>query len=185
MKSPQSNHPIHALILAGLFAAGSAGASDYFPFRVAFENVPGVSAITNGSVSAGIQILEQELEQGTANKGDVLATLCGAHILESSLEKAAQVCTDAVETSPGETAFNNRGVLRAFTGDFGGAREDFDRARPQDMAEYLEYLKSRDVGLIANGNHDILQGLAARHTPADVNASVAMSIAARVEQIEE
>ena len=173
---------IYSIILFAL--AGNAHASDYFPFRVAFEDVPGVAEITSGQVSAGIEILKRELESDDANKGYVLATLCGAYILESSLEEATQVCTDAVDTFPGETAFNNRGVLRAFSGDFEGAKEDFDRARPRHMAEYIEYLKTKDVGLIADGNHGLLEDLKARHSSVDVQSSAAMSSGSEIERID-
>ena len=181
----QRNAAIYSVIFAAVMALSSASYADYFPFRVAFENVPGVAEITSGNVSEGIEILKQELDNDAANKGYVLATLCGAYIIDSSLEEAAQVCTDAVETFPGETAFNNRGVLRAFTGDFEGAREDFDRARPERMSEYLEYLKTKDVGLIATGNHGLLEELQAKHSALDVQASVAMSSSADIESFRE
>ena len=183
MTALKNNATIYSIILFAL--AGNANASDYFPFRVAFEDVPGVAEITSGQVSEGIEILKQELDNDDANKGYVLATLCGAYILESSLEEATQVCTDAVDTFPGETAFNNRGVLRAFSGDFEGAKEDFDRARPRHMAEYIEYLKTKDVGLIADGNHDLLEDLAARHSSVDVQSSVAMSSGSDVERFDD
>ena len=185
MTALKNNATIYSIILLALAVAGNANASDYFPFRVAFEDVPGVAEITSGQVSEGIEILKQELDNDDANKGYVLATLCGAYILESSLEEATRVCTDAVETFPGETAFNNRGVLRAFSGDFEGAKEDFDRARPQHMAEYIEYLKTKDVGLIANGNHDLLEDLAALHSSVDVQSSVAMSAGSELERFDD
>lgn len=164
-----------SIVAAASLAASPASRADVFPFRVAFENVPGVEEITSGKVREGIEILQQALEAGDADKGYVLATLCGAYIIDSSLEEAARVCTDAVEMSPGETAYNNRGVLRAFSGDFEGAREDFDRARPARMDEYLEYLKTRDVGLIAQGNSGLLDDLVAKHASPDVRSSVAMA----------
>lgn len=163
--------------------AGSASYADNFHFRVAFEDVPGVAEITSGNVSDGIEILNQELENDDANKGHVLATLCGAYIIDTLLEEAAQVCTDAVNKSPGETAFNNRVVLRAFTGDFQGAREDFNRARPRRMDEYLEYLKTKDVGLIATSNYGLLVELQAKHSPDDVSASVAVNSSIKIEDM--
>lgn len=173
----------HAVLSLALIAASPASRADEFPFRVAFENVPGVEEITSGDVTEGIAILERALENGDADKGYVLATLCGAYIIHSSLEEASLVCTDAVEMSPGETAYNNRGVLRAFSGDFEGAREDFDRARPQRMDEYLEYLKTRDVGLIAHGNSGLLEDLVAKHSPLDAQSSVAMSSGSEIERL--
>jgi len=174
---------IYSILFVGLMAASSASTADYFPFRIAFENVPGVAEITSGDVREGIDILKQELDNDNSNQGHVLASLCGAYVIDSSLAEAAQVCTDAVETFPGETAFNNRGVLRAFTGDFEGAKQDFDRARPERLDEYLDYLRTKDVGLIAHGNHALLEDLAAKHSPVDVRSSVRMASGADVEHI--
>ena len=181
----QRNAAFYSILFVALMALSSSSYADYFPFRVAFENVPGVAEITSGNVSQGIEILRQELENENADAGHVLATLCGAYIIDSSLEEAAQVCTDAVDKFPGETAFNNRGVLRALTGDFEGARRDFDRARPERMDDYLEYLKTKDVGLIATGNYGLLQELSAKHSPVDVQASVAMATGSDIENFDD
>jgi len=177
------NGATYSIVAAALLAISAASYADNLPFRVAFENVPGVAEITSGNPSDGIRILKQQLENDDAEKGLVLATLCGAYIIELSLVEATQVCTDAVEKFPGETAFNNRGVLRVFTGDFEGAHEDFDRARPTRMDEYLEYLMTRDVGLIANGNHGLLEALQAKHSPDDVAASVAVNSGIKIEDM--
>ena len=105
-------------------------------------------------------------------------------ILESSLEKAAQACTDAVQIFPGAIALNNRGVLRAFTGDFEGARDDFGKARPERMDEYLAFLKTRDTGLIANENFGLMEKLAAKYTPLDAQISTAMTQGAEIERFD-
>lgn len=177
------NVTVYSTVSAALLAMSAASQAETLPFRVAFENVPGVEEITSGNASDGIRILKQQIENGDADNGPVLATLCGAYILELSLVEAAQVCTDAVEKFPGETAFNNRGVLRVFTGDLEGAHEDFDRARPAHMDEYFEYLMTRDVGLIANGNHGLLEALQAKHSPDDVTASVAVNSGIKIEDM--
>lgn len=179
----QENGAIYCVVLAALIAMNSASFAENFPFRVAFENVPGVEEITAGNVSDGIKILKQKIEEDGAEKGLALATLCGAYIIELSLEEATQVCTDAVDKFPGETAFNNRGVLRVFTGDFEGALEDFDRARPAHMDEYLEYLMTKDVGLIATGNHDLLEALESKRSPDDVTTSVAVNSGLKIEDM--
>ena len=181
-KTPD-NSAAYSIVFTALMVASAASYADNLPFRVAFENVPGVEEITSGNASDGIRILKQQIENDDAEKGPVLATLCGAYIIELSLVEAAQVCTDAVEKFPGETAFNNRGVLRVFTGDFQGALEDFDRARPAHMDDYLEYLMTRDVGLIANGNHDLLEALQAKYSPEDVTASVAVNSSFKIEDM--
>ena len=174
-----------SVLISAMMLASPASHAESFPFRVAFEDVPGVTEITSGNVSEGIEILKQEQNNDGANKGHILATLCGAFIIDSSLAEAAEVCDEAVENYPGETAYNNRGVLRAFAGDFTGARQDFDRARPEEMNEYLEYLSTRDVGLIADDNHGLLQKLVSRHSPIDVQRSAVMTTGAQVETFDD
>ncbi|NNC78167.1 MAG: hypothetical protein HKN77_09415 [Woeseiaceae bacterium] len=173
------------LILVTPFASGQAFGDDYFPFRVSFENVPGTDELTAGQISQGIARLTDALNTDSANKGFVLATLCGAYILQESLEKAASICDEAVTSHPGETAFNNRGVLRVFTGDFAGAKNDFDRARPEHMAEYLEQLKTQDVGLVADENFRLIESLAAKHSPLDVESSMAAKASAKIEEMDQ
>jgi tetratricopeptide (TPR) repeat protein len=153
--------------------------ADVFPFRVAFENVPGIEEIETGNIEAGIKVLEDQLEQvEAASSGDILATLCAAYIVNVSLEKAERACNKAVATDPTETAYNNRGVYRAFTGDLSGAREDFERARPGQLDAYMEELKTKDVGLMAVDNFRLIEELSEKHTPAEINVSVAASTAA-------
>lgn len=179
MTYQKSQHvAVHLALMITVIAFANPGLADDFPFRVAFENVPGIEQIESGNIEAGIDILEQETGQGAAESmGDILATLCGVYVMTLSLDEAASTCDEAVNEWPGETAFNNRGVYRAFTGDFAGARDDFNRARPSRMDEYLEELRTKDVGLIADGNHGLLEELSARHTPDEVNTSVALSTA--------
>ena len=165
-----------------MIANATAGAETY-PFRVAFENVPGAAELEAGDIDAGIDKLERQIDDGDADTGFVLATLCGAYVLDGALRKADRICDRAVTQYPGETAFNNRGVLRAFKGDFRGAQADFDQARPERMAEYLDYLKTKDVGLIADGNFGLLEELAAKHSPVDVKSSVAANAIADIEPI--
>jgi len=181
-KTP-GNGATYCIVSAALVAMSSASFADNLPFRVAFEDVPGVDEITSGNTGGGIRILKQQLDSDDTEKGLILATLCGAYIMEMSLEEATQICTDAVDQYPGETAFNNRGVLRVFMGDFKGAHEDFDRARPARMDEYLEDLMTRDVGLIADGNHSLLEALQAKHSPGDVTTSVAVNSGIKIEDM--
>ena len=167
------------LITAAALMLGSPSFADVFPFRVAFENVPGIEEIEAGNIQAGIKVLEDQLEQiEVSGSGDILATLCAAYIVNVSLDKAARACNEAVQVQPGKTAYNNRGVYRAFTGDLSGAHEDFERARPRQLDAYLEELKTKDVGLMAVDNFRLIEELSAKHSPAEINASVAMSTAA-------
>jgi len=167
------------LIIAAALMLGNPSFADVFPFRVAFENVPGVEKIDAGNIEAGIKVLDHQLEQiEPASSGDILATLCAAYIVNVSLHQAERACNKAVETNPSETAYNNRGVYRAFTGDLTGAREDFERVRPRDIAAYLDELKTKDVGLMSIDNFYLIEELSAKYTPAEVNVSVAMTTAA-------
>ena len=168
-----------SLVIVAALTIGNPSLADVFPFRVAFENVSGVEEIEAGNIPAGIKVLEDQLDQiEPGSSGDILATLCAAYIVNVSLDKAERACNKAVETNPTETAYNNRGVYRAFTGDLSGAHEDFERARPRQLDAYLEELKTKDVGLIAVDNFALIEELAAKHTPAEINTSVAMSTAA-------
>lgn len=182
LKSPP-NAALTSILFAAFIAASPAGYADYFPFRVAFENVAGVTELTSGNVSKGIEILKRELDDDKANRGYILSSLCGAYVIDSSFEEASQVCSEAVETFPGEGAYNNRGVLRVLTGDFKGAKEDFDRARPERMSEYLDYLKTRNAVLIADANFGLLERLAAKHSPLDVESPVAATAGADIEHL--
>ena len=60
-------------------ASATAGAEIY-PFRVAFENVPGAGELEAGDIDAGIEMLERQIDDEDADTGFVLATLCGATI---------------------------------------------------------------------------------------------------------
>lgn len=152
--------------------------ADVFPFRVAFENVPGIEQIEAGNVPAGIKELENHLGLPDQEGNSVWATLCGAFIVNGSLDKAESACNRAVAIAPSDTAYNNRGVYRVFTGNLSGAREDFEHARPADLKAYMEELRAKDVGLIAVDNFQLIEKLSAKHTAEDIKMSVAMSVAA-------
>jgi len=165
-----------AIIVA--MAIGSPSFAGSFTFRVAFESMPGVSKIESGNYEAGFRILERALEKAAdEDRGAILATLCGAYVMNMDLDNASRTCDAAVQVWPKDTAYNNRGVYRALTGDFAGASEDFDRVRPVPVKEYIEYLRSKDVRLIADTNHGLLQDLAARYTPADIQNTAAWNSA--------
>ena len=158
---------------------GNQSFADEFHFRVVFENVPGAEEIEAGNIQAGIKMLEDQLtqvEQG--NSGDIWATLCAAYIVNVSLDQAERACSKAVEIDPTYPAFNNRGVFRVFKGDLSGAREDFERVRPRQLEAYLEELKTKDVRLMAVDNFRLINELSAKHSPAEINASVVMGTAA-------
>jgi hypothetical protein len=131
--------------------------ADEARLRIVFAEVPATSKIAEGDLPGGIEQIEDRLEQdpeGTA--GDDLATLCGAYVLQASFGKAELVCDLAVQIDASGVALNNRGVLRALTGDVEGARADFDQVRPKNMTEYMNDLRQSDLGLVTAGNFELL-----------------------------
>ncbi len=149
--------------------------ADVFPFRVVFEDVPGVEKIQAGNVQAGIDMLVEQLKRVEPDSsGDIWVTLCAAYIINSSLDQAERACTKAVDIAPIHAAYNNRGVLRIYKGDLSGARKDFERVRPLNMEAYMEELKKTDARLVAVGNFDLIKQMLAKHTAAEVTASLAL-----------
>ena len=69
---------------------------------------------------------------------------------------------ESQQAAPGETAFNNRGVLRVHYGDFVGASEDFEKARPENVSNYMRSIRESDPRLIAVSNTQSLEGLRLR-----------------------
>ncbi len=168
-----------AVIIAAALVLGNPSFADAFRFQLAFMDIPGVEEIEASNIQAGIDVLEERLthvEKGSS--GDIWATLCAAYIVNDSLNQAERACTNALEIDPTHSAYNNRGVLRVRTGDLSGAREDFGRARPLDMKAYMDKLKTRNPRLVAASNFDVINQMLAKHSPAETNASVAMSTAA-------
>ncbi len=168
----ESSRPCRVLPVIAFVAASVASAGEVYSFRVAFENVRGVEHLVSGNVAEGIRLIESDLQAGDTNEADAMATLCGAYVLNGDVDKAGKTCAAAVERFPGDTAYNNRGVLRAFIGDMEGAREDFDRARPASIDEYMAELATRDVGLVASGNHEMLLDLTVRNSRHVIQSSI-------------
>lgn len=152
------------MLTAAALIVASASWSDEFPFRTAFARVPGVKEIEAGWIQVGIEVLEDQLDMPLVrNRGEVLATLCAAYTINATFDKAEQVCNEAVESHGTYTAYNNRGVFRVLTGDWVGARNDFERALPRDMEAYLEEMKTSDVRLMASDNLQRIDKLAAAY----------------------
>ncbi len=106
-----------------------------------------------------------------------MATLCAAYIVNNSLDKAEGACNKAVEVDPTKTAYNNRGVFRASTGDLSGARKDFERVRPRQLEVYLEELRTKDVPLMAIDNFHLIDELLAKGASSESKSSFAISTA--------
>jgi len=175
LRQARHNAIAPTLVIATALLLGNPSYAEVIPFRVVFENLPGVEEIEAGNIQAGIKVLEDQLNQAEqGNSGDILATLCAAYIVNASLDKAEGACNKAVEVNPSKTAYNNRGVIRAFNGDFSAAREDFEHARPRQLEAYMDELRTKDVGLVAADNFHLIDQLLAEHTATEIDASVAL-----------
>jgi tetratricopeptide (TPR) repeat protein len=164
--------------VAVAFLAGSQSFAGGNNFRVVYADVPGVEQLEAGNVERGIEILEEQLKkQQKGDSSDIWATLCATYIVELSLDQAERACTIAVETGPTFAALNNRGVLRAYRGDFDGARDDFDRARPLQLEAYLQELMSRDVRVVAADNYRLINIVLTRRNSESSGTAVARSSA--------
>lgn len=166
------------LSMAASLLVGSQSYADGSYFRVVYAEVPGVEELEAGNVEVGIKMLRGQLKQEeTDNDSDVWATLCAAHIVALSLDRAEGACNKAVETGPTYAALNNRGVFRAYRGDFPGAREDFDRARPLELEAYLVELTTKDVRVVADNNFRLISQVLARSDPGETGTAIARSTA--------
>lgn len=146
-----------AVVMLVALLSGNEAFAQGSNFRVVYADVRGVEELEAGHFARGIKVLKAELKE--ADRGyaaDVWATLCGAYIIELSLDQAERACDEAVDTGPTFAALNNRGVLRAYRRDFVGAREDFDRARPLQLEAYVQELMARDVRLVAADNYRLI-----------------------------
>lgn len=165
-----------ALSLAVVLLVGNQSFADGSYFRVVYAEVPGVEELEAGNVEVGIRMLSEKV--GNAENGsesDIWATLCAAHIVTLALDRAERACNKAVETGPTYAALNNRGVYRAYRGDFPGARDDFDRARPLQLEAYLEELTTKDVRVVADNNFHLINRVLARR--GDASTAIAKSTA--------
>jgi len=155
--------PYRSLAVLFLLAIPGISHAEPLEFRVAMENLPGVDEVQAGQIDLGISILEeQQAVPGSVTWQRTIATLCGVYVLASEYKKAIDTCETAVADAPGETAFNNRGVLRVHSGDLDGALEDFEKARPDDVSKYLQLIRESDPKLIAASNTRALKYLRVR-----------------------
>jgi len=155
--------PYSSLAILILLAIPGINRAEPLEFKVAMENLPGVDEVQAGQVDLGISMLvAQQGAPGSVTWQRTIATLCGVYVLASHYKKAADACEAAVANDPGETAYNNRGVLRVHSGDLDGAFEDFEQARPNDVGEYLQLIRASDPKLIAASNTRALEYLRVR-----------------------
>lgn len=142
--------------LALIMASASAASGDRNKLRVALEDVPGSTQLEAGKIKAGIEILEKALDNGTVDVGQALATLCGAYLLDRAFAQAQPVCGKAATLYPSKSSLNNYGIYRAAVGDFEGAIASFRKAQPLRREEYIEFLRTKDIGLVAMQNEAVL-----------------------------
>jgi len=171
--------PYRSLAILVLLAIPGVNRAEQLEFKVAMEDLPGIDEVQAGQVDLGISILEaNKATPGSVTWQRTIATLCGIYVLAADYKKANDACETAVADAPGETAFNNRGVLRVHYGDFIGASEDFEKARPQDVGEYLQLIRESDPKLIAASNTKSLEYLRLRMDTARVREPQKLSSAA-------
>ena len=118
-----------AISAAFLLLATAVGA-DSWELRPAAHNAPGSADIEAGRIDDAIRLLTPKLEStnGVVRLA-ILQNLCIAHAMKQEYELAIRYCDLAVGQSDVDAAnLNNRGVVRAVTGDHRGAIQDFRRA---------------------------------------------------------
>jgi tetratricopeptide (TPR) repeat protein len=172
------NRGVAAIAVVMAFVVGNQAFAGGNNFRVVYADVPGVEQLESGNVERGIEILEEQLKTtDEESSSDIWATLCATYIIELSLDKAEPACNKAVATGPTYAALNNRGVLRAYQGDYSGAHDDFDRARPLQLEAYLAELMSKDVRVVAADNYRLINIVLARSGAGENDAALARSTA--------
>jgi hypothetical protein len=171
--------PYRSLAILVLLAIPCVNRAEQLEFRVAMEDLPGIDEVQSGQVDLGISILEaRKAAPGSVTWQRTIATLCGVYVLAAEYKKATKACETAIANAPGETAFNNRGVLRVHNGDLDGAFEDFEKARPKDVGEYLQLIRESDPKLIAVSNTKSLEYLRLRLDTAHMREPQKLSSAA-------
>ena len=103
---------------------------EFWELRPVEGDAVGTELIAAGRIEEAIQVLASALQRGTGGDGAALrANLCIAYALKLEYSIAMRYCDQAtVHPQAGATSFNNRGVVRAVTGDERGAARDFRRA---------------------------------------------------------
>ena len=90
-------------------------------------------------------------------------TLCGAYLLDRAYDIAESVCHKAAEHYPSKSSLNNFGIYLAIVGDFEGAIRAFNQVQPLHREEYLDFLRTKDIGLIALQNEAVVRDYQSRN----------------------
>lgn len=117
-------------ISAVFLLLAAAASADSWELRPAAGDAPGSAQIEAGQIDTAIEILSEELESAIGpTRLAVLQNLCVAYAMKREYDTATRYCDRAAahKEANAET-FNNRGVVRAVTGDHRGAKQDFERA---------------------------------------------------------
>ena len=112
-----------------LLCAVSAGAESW-ELRSAADDAPGSPEIEAGRPDDAIRILAAQLDSATGiTRLAVLENLCVAYAMKRAYDAAMRFCDQAAaHGAASATTLNNRGVVRAVTGDHRGAVQDFRKA---------------------------------------------------------
>ena len=86
--------------------------------------------LSTGFYDDAIEYLEHSIKQRSSNRDVQLINLCTAYVATEKLDKAREICNQAVGAKGNyrATALNSRGVMHALNGDYEAATSDFDLA---------------------------------------------------------
>ena len=117
--------------LTAILLLATAANADSWELRPAADDAPGSAEIEAGNIDEAIRILTAESRSAAAPTSlAVLQNLCVAHAMNREYDTATRYCDRAVAHKEADaSAFNNRGVVRAVTGDYLGAARDLQRAK--------------------------------------------------------
>lgn len=137
-----------------LLLASVAATAEPWELRPAASDVPGTAQIEAGQIDDAIRVLTLELESnGGQTHLALIGNLCVAHAIKLEYVVAMRYCDRAVgQSSPSITALNNRGVLRAVTGDYRGAIQDFQRAERMDNCGQADDCDENSVQALVRRN---------------------------------
>ena len=118
------------LLAIALLLLSATVSAESWELRPAAGDAPGSAEIEEDRIEDAIRILMLELDSGASGTHlPVLENLCVAHAMKLEYDTAIRYCDQAAgHSSASAIAINNRGVLRAVTGDHRGAIQDFRRA---------------------------------------------------------
>ena len=129
--------------------------------QVTMPDIPGADVVEQGQFESGIARLKQRLgAESRAEAGARQIALCGAYVLSGNLNQAIGHCERAAaQPYLAPLAYNNRGVLRVWQGDYEGAREDFERSQSGGYQSYQNVRLRKATRKIVKRNAEYSQHL--------------------------